>query len=325
MPPSRTVAPGKRILASGWRYAREQFAQEWSVRQPADSMVELLRRNRFQLPEAERLGVEANQLRSQDSIALAFDRFREVTGKYPSSWMGWLSYADQLLHDGPLLGHSRDEAREAFLHALELNPNLIPVHEHLMLLALQDRDSAAAGRGLRELVRLDAGPGLTAGGYGDVMLNYRFLDAIIRGDSGLARRLADSVALDPAPKATGDGSFYDAFRFGFPEEQVTVSTRVLRAGSSPARREVHGRLLALAWAQRGTWDSALVAIDRHAKSGTDSSAALEAYGLAVVGSWLGAVDAREAESRRPAAVTHSQANASDRAEVAWLDGVTGGG
>ena len=73
---------------------------------------------------------------SHDSVALALDRARQLTERYPSSWFGWLNYADQLLHNGPLLGHSRAEAWSGFQRALELNPNLIPVHEHLMLVAL---------------------------------------------------------------------------------------------------------------------------------------------------------------------------------------------
>ena len=178
------------------------------------------------------------------------------------------------MHDGPLLGRSRAEARAGFQRALELNPNLIPVHEHLMLLALQDRDTAAAGRGLRELTRLDAGPSLTADGYGNRMLQFRFLYEIVRGDSALTRVLADSLARDPEPAAVPDGSFYDACRYGLPAEQIQVSAQVVRAGASPARRATHGLLLALSWAQRGAWDSALVAMDRRVTSEADSAAAL---------------------------------------------------
>jgi hypothetical protein len=232
-----------------------------------------------------------------------------------------LVYADQLLHNGPLLGRSRAEARAGFERALELNPNLIPVHEHLMLLALQDRDTAAAGRGLRELTRLDAGPSMTADGYGNRMLQFRFLYEIVRGDSALTRVLADSLAKDPEPAAVPDGSFYDAYRHGLPAEQIRVSAQVVREGASPARRAAHGLLLALSWAQRGAWDSALVAMDRRVTSEADSLGALRSYGLAVVGAWLGAVDQHEADTRRQAAVTLAQGNSADRAEVAWLDGL----
>ena len=302
-------------------YAREQYAQSWLIREPVDSLVELLYRHRVELPDPERLAMEASTLVAQDSIALALERYRQATERYPSSWFGWLAYADQLLHNGPLLGHSLDEARAAFGRALALNPELIPVHEHLMLLALEARDTAASGQGLRELARLNAEPSLSADPYGNILLHYRFLDGITRGDSVLTRHLADSVARDPAPAAVTDGNYYDAFRYRFPAVQIQVSTQVLREGGSPARVAVHGRLLARAWAARGAWDSALAAMDQHTKRGIDSAAALRAYGMAVLGEWLGAVNQREVTSRRDAAVTTAQASSADRAEVAWLDGL----
>jgi hypothetical protein len=194
-----------------------------------------------------------------------------------------------------------------------------------MLLALQGRDTTAAGRGLRELTRLDAGPSLTADGYGNRMLQFRFLSGIERGDSALTRVLADSIARDPEPAAVPDGSFYDAYLYGFPAEQIRVSAQVVRAGVPPARRAVHGRLLALSWAQRGAWDSALVAMDRPVISETDSAASLRSYGLAVVGAWLGAIDQREADARRQAAVTLARTHGAHRAEVAWLDGLVAAG
>ena len=341
VPALRAFLEGEREIVGGWwdsasasyrrareadpafwlAHAREQYALNWSLHKPADTLIATLQRHRSELPELERLTTEAIVLWSQDSIALALERARELTERYPSSWFGWLVYADQLLHNGPLLGHSGAEARAGFERALKLNPNLIPVHEHLMLLALQDRDTAAASRGLRELTRLDAGPSLTADGYGNRMLQFRFLYGIERGDSALTRVLANSIARDPEPAAVPDGSFYDAYRYGLLAEQIQVSEQVVRAGGTPARRSVHGRLLALSWAQRGAWDSALVAMDRLVTSETESAAALQSYGLAVVGAWLGAVDQREGEARRQAAVTLAQANSLDRAEVAWLDGL----
>ena len=306
-------------------YSREQYARYWSIQEAADTLIETLQRHRFELPEPERLTTEAIVSLSRDSLGLALERARQVTERNPSSWFGWLVYADQLLHNGPLLGRSRAEARAGFQRALELNPDLIPVYEHMMLLALQDRDTATSGRGLRELTRLDAGPSLTADGYGNRMLQFRFLDGIERRDHALTRVLADSIAQDPEPKAVPDGSFYDAYRHGLLAEQIHVSMKVLRSEKSPARRAVHGRLLALSWGQRGAWDSALVALDRLATSETDSAAAIQSYGLAVIGSWLGAVDPHEADTRRQRAVTRAQAQGGGRAEVAWLDGLVAAG
>ena len=300
-------------------YAREQYALYWSLQGPSDTLIGLLQRHRFELPEAERLTSEAIVLWSQDSVALALERARQLIDRNPSSWFGWLVYADQLLHNGPLLGRSRTESRAGFERALALNSDLIPVHEHLMMLALQDRDSAAARRGLRELTRLNAGPSLTADGYGNRMLQFRFLNAIVRGDGALTRALADSIAKDPEPAAVPDGSFYDAYRYGWPAEQIQVSAQVVQSGASSPRQAAHGLLLALSWAQRGAWDSALAVMDRRAASAGDSAGALLSYGLAVVGTWLGAVDQREAAARRQAAV--AQTNNADRAELAWLGGL----
>jgi tetratricopeptide (TPR) repeat protein len=305
-------------------YSREQYAQAWSITPPVDSLVELLHQHRFDLPESERLVAEAGRLRSRDSIGLAIERDRQLTERYPSSWFAWLDYGDELLHNGPLLGYTREEAMVGFRRALERNPDLIPVHEHLMLAAIQDRDTAAARRGLGELARLNAGPSLTADGYGNRMLQFRYLDAIVRGDSALVNRLTDSIALDPAPNAIGDGSFYDAFRHGFPAEQITTSLVALRRGGTPGRVLAHARLLAFSWAARGAWDSALVALDRMAKTGIDSSAALRSYGLAVVGEWLGALGPDEADRHRASALPVVR-TAQDSAEIIWLDGLRAAG
>ena len=168
---------------------------------------------------------------SEDSLALGLQRAQELTQRYPSSWFGWLIYGDVLLHNGPLLGHSHGEALAAFERALERNPNLIPVHEHLMMLALQARDTARAGKAFGELTRLDAGPGLTADGYGSRMLQFRFLLGIARGDSTLTTSLIDSIARDPEPYAGNDGTFYDAFLTAF---SISKSA----CASEPSRLEV---------------------------------------------------------------------------------------
>jgi serine/threonine-protein kinase len=304
-------------------YARHMYARNWSVQEAADSAVSALVSHRSELPDRERLTSEAIVLAARDSIGLALERAREVSERFPSSWFGWLLYGDQLLHNGPLLGHPQAESRAAFGRAIELNPDLIPGWEHLMLLALLDRDTAAAGNGLRALTRLDAWPTLSADGYGSRMLQYRFLDAITRGDSALGSLLADSVARDSAP--TPDGSFYDAFRYGFFAEQVLVSRQALRDRLPPARETVHRLLLALSWAGRGAWDSALVAMDRLAASGLEPEAAVRTYAMAVVGGWVGAIGPSEAAARRRAAAAVAGKDDTDRAELAWLDGVAAAG
>jgi TolB-like protein/tetratricopeptide (TPR) repeat protein len=301
--------------------ARYLYCRSWSLQEADESVTEPLERHLAELPEQERLSTESLVLSSRDSIGLALDRAAQLTERYPSSWFGWLMYADQLFHAGPLLGHPESEARAGFERALALNPDLIPVHEHLMLLALRDRDTALSGLQLRELTRLDAWPILMMDGFGTRKLQFRYLDAMNRQDTALTRALTDSMARDPAPSASKQGSFYDPFRYGRGAEQIAISSQAIRLGvGPPARQVVHRRLVALSWAGRGAWDSALTAMDRLASSGLDRSAALRSYGLAVVASWLGAVDPRNAEQRRDAAASSATSD-SDRAELLWLDGV----
>ena len=151
------------------------------------------------------------------------------------------------------------------------------------------------------------------------MLQFRFLLGIARGDSSLTTSLIDSIARDPEPAAGNDGTFYDAFLYGFLDQQIRVCERALQVGGL-TRKGWHQRLLAVSLAGRGAWDAALVVMDRLVESGVDSSAALRAYGIAVVGTWLGALDAGEAGRRRGSAVSHLS-TPMDRAELAWLDGI----
>ena len=305
-------------------YARHVYALNWSLSQAADSVVRSLVAHRFELPDRERLTTESIVLWARDSIGLALQRAREASERYPSSWFGWLLYGDNLLHNGPLSGHPRAESRAAFERAIELNRDLIPGWEHLMLLALLDRDTSAAAKALQALTRLDAGPTLTADGYGNRMLQFRFLDALTRGDGALASALTDSVARDPAPFGSL-GSFYDAWLYGFFPEQMRVSGRVLTDGGAPAREAAHRRLIALSWGGRGAWDSALAVMDGLASTGLDPEAALGSYGMAVAAVWLGAVGAEKARDRRVVAAAAAANSGAGRAELAWLDGVAAAG
>ena len=299
--------------------AREAYALNWTLHEPSESLLAVLRLHRLDLPETDRLSTDAIVAVLRDSVALALSRTSELTRRNPSSWFGWLIHADQLLHTGPLLGHTLAEAQAGFERALELNPNLIPAHEHLMLLAMQARDTLRAAKALAELQRLDADAAMTADGYGSRMLQYRFLLAIEHGDRALVARLVDSMAGDPAPAGRYSGTFRDAFRYGFLDEQVRVSERALRSGDGRGK-ESQWYLLALSWAGRGAWDSALIVMDRLAASGIDSSAALRSYGLAVTGAWLGALDAGDAARHRASAAL-SRVGAGQETELAWLDGL----
>ncbi|HEX5634809.1 MAG TPA: hypothetical protein VFX50_16310, partial [Gemmatimonadales bacterium] len=312
---AREADPGF-VLAA----ARQAYAFWWSLQKPPDGLLAELRLHGGEMADAERLSSEAIVLQSQDSIGLSLERARELTQRHRSSWFGWLMYADQALHNGPLLGHSHEEAWAGFARALERHPHLIPVHEHRMLLAIQSRDTATAAASLDELARLGAGPAMSADGYGTRMLQFRFLLGLVRGDSATTLALTDSIARDPKSADVSLGTFYDPFRHGFLDAQIRVSERALQLGVPRQSALAAHRLLAWSWAGRGRWDSALVAMDRLSASGLDSLAPIRAYGVAVLGAWLGALQQDEVQRRR-AAIAPARRDAEGRAELAWLDGV----
>jgi tetratricopeptide (TPR) repeat protein len=96
----------------------------------------------------------------------------------------------------------------------------------------------------------------------------------------------------------------------------------------PRRLDAHLRALetagrppldrAEAWAARGAWDSAYP----RSAAGPEAapSRALEAYRLAVIGHWLGGIDAGAVDERRRT-LSPGVLDAPQRAELAWLDGL----
>ena len=308
------VADGTFWLA----YARHLFARYWALTEPADTVLTKLREHLAELPDRDRLAA-AGILVRPDSVARALDHFQELTRRYPDYWYGWLLYGDALLHEGPALGYTIADARVAFEKATVLNADLIPAWEHLALASLVANDSVGTRQAIEALDRLNAGPVLTADGYGNRMLQFRFLQAAQRGDTAQVARLADSIARDPAPAAV-TGSFYDGYGFGFFPQQLMVSRRALMRGVAPQHRQFHEEIIPLSLLGRGAWDSALAGLDAHVAQGMDSLAALRTYGIAGLGVWLGAIDPGEASKRRERA--HASARTpSERADVAWIDGV----
>ena len=115
-------------------------------------------------------------------------------------------------------------------------------------------------------------------------------------------------------------------RAGFPRAQTRLTDAILdeEPPSDVAAAHFMGR--AFAWASRGAWDSALVATRQWVRLSDDPDAALQAYGLATMGVWLGTVLPTEAGEVRPAALRaldRPTVNdlADHRAVIAWLDGL----
>jgi len=298
-------------------YARYHFASEWMLQEADTILLSKLRARLQELPERERLHV-AGDLATSSSERLA--RYRQLCTLYPDYWMGWLVYADWLTHVGPLLGRTRTEARAAFERAVALHPGLVPAWEHLAMLVLLDRDTAATAAVLGRLDQLGARAALRAGGWGDPTLSFRMLDALQRGDEASARVWLDSVAQDIARNRRTGGSFYEPVLYGYPAYQILLSRQVLSL--KPPEVETHGNLetLALTFAARGAWDSALTAAQRFA----GPLAPLARYRLALLGFLLNGLARGEVGPFQTAA--HAAALAAEgRSERALLDALLAAG
>jgi tetratricopeptide (TPR) repeat protein len=129
---------------------------------------------------------------------------------------------------------------------------------------------------------------------------------------------------------------------GFPAAQVVLCRRALEGKGAGDRRIGKKVGIAWAWAARGRWDSAMGAMAEAAETnpgtyvprraalfGFDPVLAVESYGLAVLGAWVGATGPEVADQRRPAALTaigplpDERSRADARGRMAWLDGLLG--
>ena len=303
-----------------WRYA---FARDFYAL-PVDSGVRRkYRAHRAEFPERDRLLVEAAMA---DSASEYHRRVKVITERFPDYWPAWWASSEYLAHTGPLFGTTDADLREALERTLALNPRMVSGLDHLFWVSLWQRDTILSARMIRELtvVRYDS-IGKAESGY-DVLALDRYFDGLARSggvvrDSTLVEPLFTMIGsltgpLDPHRFALGSA------QYGFPLAQ----TRLVRGlASRPALATAAGawRLgLAVAYAQRGAWDSSLVTMTQIVAASPDPVWALYRYRLAAVGAWLGAVDPRIAASHR-VAITHLRdlLTPSSRAEVAWLDGL----
>jgi tetratricopeptide (TPR) repeat protein len=342
MPALRAFLNGERLLVGGrWRAAADTFKLAMTLdstfwlaywryatarsfnNQPVDSAIRgkyLAHRNEF--PERDRLLIEAGM---GDSLSQYHERLKAVTARFPDYWPGWWALSEYLAHTGPLFGTRDSDLRAALERTLALNPHLVSGMDHLLWVALWQRDTLLSGRIVRELtaLRYDSISRQETGR--DQLAYYRYLDALARS-GGVIRDTASAEVLvmtlrslsgpvDPHTFALG------AAQYGFPRAQEELRPFVARV-ASPTAASALRLARAVAEAQRGAWGSSLATMDQIVATTSDPIWPLYRYRLAAVAAWLGAIDPEVATLQRAAvARLRNQLQPGSRAELAWLDGL----
>jgi len=307
-------------------YSRYAEAQTWAH---GDIELEVRRQllaHRLNLPKRDRL--LADERLSDTSSATRLRLLEQMTREYPDYWPGWVFYGDAIVHFGLLLGHPWSEGRAAFRHALAESPDLLPAWEHLGWIST-GQDTAAFRQSIEQRVRLGYYRERPNGAAS--LRRDRLLEGLGRSDGRLVgplEALADTVALDIAhvPDDQARLALVTELAFGFPQACVAVNRRVLTGAASPTVKSTALRIIALAWATRGQWDSAMTNMDRFVTESQDPYAPIVAYSLAVIGVSQSALRRAEADGRRAAAFAAlaeipTEDRALRRAYLYWMDGI----
>jgi len=302
-------------------YFRYVLARRWIDEEVEPSLLAFLHDNRNSLPDRERLLVEAMV---EDSMPREAELLQEVIRRFPDFWFGWFMYGDFLYHVGPLLGYNWKDSQKALGRAVSLNPGLRPAYWHLFWNSA-GKDSAES---IHALAQFRALPGDRAELASDLQ-HMRLVDALDRSGGTIKPEnsaLADSLAKHYLSPSVGDfqaGFWPVSFLWAWnPAGQISFNRRILQHVTDQSAAAGPYAGIALAWAERGAWDSALIAMGESVKREPHP----REYSIAVLGAWLGAVAPQEAIARRPAAermieALEPGAHKSDlRGMLAWLDG-----
>ncbi|HTT69041.1 MAG TPA: serine/threonine-protein kinase [Gemmatimonadales bacterium] len=326
----RAATADTTFWVAGWRYYQ---ALGWQGKEDDDPRIHTYASHLAAFEPRDRAIIRAEDTYRVESFEEHLSRFRDLAEQYPDDWVAAMEYGDHLTHAAPLAGHTKAEARKVLERAASLNPALTDAWDHLLQTSL-GQDSSDARMALDALTRLGALKERSSDFGFDVALWYRLAFQLQRGEGGAGRPLLDSVARAVAASDSRQGNAFGAYAllaFGYPAAQSELDVLVLRRGPHSAFAPAFALTAAYSWVARGAWDSALVALDRYAESYPDRAAArgsaVEAYRLAAVGAWLSALDAQSAVQRRAAATLYvggladSSRAASQRAVLAWADGL----
>jgi len=303
-------------------YRRVEQAADWTfngTRRAREDSIAWEHRSAF--PERERLLMEHNE---SPRFADRIDALAAITRRFPDYWYGWFQYGDDIVHGGVRLGLTPTDAIEPFHRALELNPRLIPVLDHRVLL---ETDSAGAEQAYAQMrsyygtawdtLRTDWG--LTTVVY-DVAVDGRQSDRRAATLDRYAREVSGSRLL---PSVLDFAVAVPIFALE-PRNQLETSRIVRSHGAPEATRTSLDRWDGLAWAMRGEWDSAFAVLDRAWADRPTAALARVRATFGVMAYFTGAVDTATAFAQRRGLAEYegsAAAMAAGQRVLAFLDGI----
>jgi len=296
---------------------RSLYPRDYEGSSADSATVARLIAHRRDFPAPDRLMIEASFLAHTMSEELAM--WRDVTRRFPNYWPAWYDYGNYMVHWTPYLGTTYGDSRAALERTVALNPRFAPAWEHLFWTVASQRDTAAAARTLRTLASFETAKGFRINP--DLIAYYSAVNGLLgSGGEWVPGRLAHDARFVVATYGAAPGEFLGIgfLIVGFPRGQVKFNDAILALGPTTEFQAIMWMGKAFAYAARGAWDSAEVAMDRWRRLTNDSAATLSTYGLAVAGAHLGSVDRGRAAATRPGQVPTWPEG---RAELAWLDGV----
>ncbi len=265
------LAEDATCLFCGWRlFIMTRWAQT-----PADSaLVRRLAASAHRFPEPYRSVIVAT---TDPDIARRLDRLAEVTASHRRSYLPAFIYGDELMHRGPLFGHPRAAARDAFAWVTVLRAGFAPAWEHRAWIEIADGHEAEARAALDSLSRSIASGDATATALRSLIQAgeaFRFRDPAVAGALLSALLLVPEVRDAPG---LGAGARY-MNSFEAPIGGITLGRRFAAQRDRPDLRRSGLIAQSLAWVALGRPDSArAVAAElvRHFPERRDYAAALD--------------------------------------------------
>jgi tetratricopeptide (TPR) repeat protein len=339
VPALRSYIDGEQALASGamgravdafdrafaadssfwFAYWRSLYPRIWDGSSADTAVLAEIFRHRDELPERDRLLIEARLERTVSGRQAALEAIVDrVAAYWPAVW----ELANLQFHWTPQLGTAMADSRAALEQTVALNPRFATAWSHLFTAAAVEGDVERASEALDALERLIDQRSLRW--EATFVYSRTSVEALEGGgaaspeqEAAMADVMRQVAAQDPGASWGFAGTFIP---LGLAALQVRLNRRVLASASVQSHAAELYMGTAMAWVARGAWDSAAVELNAWRRVATDPRDALRAYGLGVLGMTIADWDVERVEALRRTAADAAR-DPEDLAELAWLDGV----